>query len=90
MRQRVDPGDREAEVGVELVGDPQGVSLQAESEEVAVAVERGDGLLDLEGRQIVIRQSDAAKPLGTNADQPDTPAVRVTSASRSTTRRLTS
>ena len=40
VRQRIDAGDRQAEVGIELVGDAEGVGLEAEAEQSAVAVER--------------------------------------------------
>ena len=40
MRQRIDARDREAEIGVELVGDAEGVGLKAKAEQSAVAVER--------------------------------------------------
>ena len=39
VRQRVYPGDGETEVGIELVGDAQGVGLKAQAQEGAVAGE---------------------------------------------------
>ena len=39
MRQRIDARDREAEVGIELVGDAERVGLEAEPQQAAVAVE---------------------------------------------------
>ena len=38
VRQRIDPGDREREVGVVLVGEPEPLGLDAEPEENGVAV----------------------------------------------------
>ena len=40
MRQRIDAGDGQAEIGIELVGDAEGVSLDAEAKQSTVAVER--------------------------------------------------
>ncbi len=40
VRQRIDARDREAEVGIELVGDAERVGLEAEPEQASVAVER--------------------------------------------------
>ena len=36
--QRIDAGDGQAEVGVELVGDPERVGLKAEPQQLSVAV----------------------------------------------------
>src|SRR5262249_8044679 len=43
--QRIDPGDGQAEVGVELVSDAEGVRLETETKEAAVAVVAAGGVL---------------------------------------------
>ena len=55
MRQRIDTRDREAEVGVELVGDPQRIGLEAEAQEASVAVEGVPGVQNREMRELVRR-----------------------------------
>ncbi len=39
MRQRIDPRDREPEIGVEFVRYAQSIGLKAETEQAAVAIE---------------------------------------------------
>ena len=39
VRQRIDAGDRQTEIGIELVGDAEGVRLESESQQASVAVE---------------------------------------------------
>ena len=76
MRQRIDARDRETEVRIELVGDAEGVGLEAEAEQAAVAVE---GVLRLEHREALqIRggHRHLAEPLGLRAHEADDPARR--------------
>ena len=76
VRQRIDTRDRETEVRVELVGDAEGVSLKAEAEQSAVAVE---GVLRIEHRealQIVGVQCYLAEPFGVRAHEADDPTRR--------------
>jgi hypothetical protein len=39
MRKRIDARNRKAEIGVELVRDPKGIRLEAETQETAVPIE---------------------------------------------------
>ena len=50
--------------------------MQAESKEIAVAVEPRCGVEDFECFQIGIRQSDALETLGPRADQTKYPGIR--------------
>src|SRR5262249_13406609 len=75
VRQRVDSRDREAEVRIELVGNPEGVGLDSESQELAVAVVGQRGVLDLETSQLSARQRDAPELLALQSDQPHRPAI---------------
>ena len=55
--------------------------MQAESKEIAVAVEPRCGVEDFECFQIGIRQSDALETLGSRADQTKVPRNQVRSPS---------
>ena len=80
MRERVHPGDRKAEIRVELPGDAERPSLESEPQKPAVAVicERRVG--DREARYVVRRQGDAAEPLRPQPDQAREPGVRAVRA----------
>ncbi len=82
MRQRIDPGNRQGEVRVVLVGDPQSQGLDAKLELRRIAVEgllfrgtfqvgelgwRKDWLVYLPGRHPVANQLDRAA----HRDHPD-------------------
>ena len=55
-------------VGIELVGDPQRISLDAETKEVAVAVKRHFCVEDGDGGKVCLGHCDPAEPLGLRAD----------------------
>lgn len=38
VRKRIDPGDREAKVGIEFPGDAEGIRLQPEAEQPSVTI----------------------------------------------------
>ena len=63
VRQRIDAADRQAEIGVELEGDAERISLQAEPQQSRIAVEGERRGLDADLRKIRLGQRDAAKPL---------------------------
>ena len=71
--ERIDLGDGETEIGIELVGDAQGVGLEAESQEAAVAVEGGSGVGDRELSEVVGGEGDLAELLGLLAHQANRP-----------------
>ncbi len=48
VRQRIDARDGESEVGIELVGDAEGVGLKSQAEQEAAAVECGAPIDDLQ------------------------------------------
>ena len=52
VRQRIDARDREPEVGIELVGDAEGVRLEAEPEKPPVAVEGVPRVEDREALEV--------------------------------------
>ena len=83
VRQRIHAGDRQPEVGIELVGDAERVGLQAEPQQAAVAVEGVLRVEDREALEIGGGQRDLAEPLGLRPDQPDHPARRAVGAARS-------
>ena len=80
MGQRVDPRDRQTEVGIELVGDPKSVGLESETEQPAVAVEGVARVENGECFQIRGSDRDLAKALRVCADdahEPTCHAVRL-------------
>ena len=76
MRKRIDARDREPEVGIELVGDAQGVGLQAEAQQAPVAIVGVPCVEDREPREIVGGERHLAEALRLRTDQPDRPARR--------------
>ncbi len=76
VRQRVHPRDREPEVGVELVGDAEGVGLEAEAQKAPIAVVRVPRVEDREAFDVRGGERHLAKALGLRADQPDRPTCR--------------
>jgi len=62
MRQRIHLGNREAEVGVELVGDAQQVRLQPQPKELAIPVIREDFFANGTLSQLLGGESKTAKP----------------------------
>ena len=52
MGQRIDARDRQPKVRVELIGDAQGVRLQAEAQEASIAIKRVLGVEDGETLEI--------------------------------------
>ena len=77
MRQRIDAGDRKAEVGIELVGDTEGVSLKPEAQQVAIAGVGACRALDLKLLEVGGGQGDAAEAIGIDADESDLPSPGV-------------
>ena len=74
VRERIDPGNREPEVRVELVGDAECVGLEAESQQAAIAVEGVPGVQNGEVCKICGGQRDSAEALGLHPDEPHDPA----------------
>ena len=75
VREGVHAGDRETEIRVELIGDAQGMGLEAETKEPSVAVVGEGGVGDLQIREVVRGQGDAAKPFRPQADEASLPSV---------------
>ncbi len=69
MRQRVYTEDGEAEVVVELVGDAEGIGLQAKAKEAAVAIVGAPCIQDSEILEVSSCQCDPAEPLQLRADE---------------------
>jgi len=61
VKQGIDPRDRQAEVGVEFVGDAQRVGLQPEPDQVAIAGIGVGGLLTAEGCNLFLGERNAAE-----------------------------
>ena len=76
VRQRVHPGDREPEVGIELVGDAERVGLETKPQQAPVAIERVLRVENREALEIGRCQRDLAEPLGLHPHQTDHPARR--------------
>ena len=62
--QGIDAGDGQPEAGVELVGDAEGVGLEPEAQEPAVAVEGRGGVGDGQAGEVAGGERDLAEPLG--------------------------
>ena len=76
MRQRVDARDRETEIGIELVGDPESIGLKAEPKQPTIA---GEGVPRVENRealQILGGYRHLAEALGVCSDQAHDPTCR--------------
>ena len=71
--QRIDSGQRQPEIRVELVGDAQGVCLEAEAQESAVAGVGAGGVGDGQRGNVRVRQRDPAEPLRVLPDEADGP-----------------
>ncbi len=72
MRQRIDPRDGKAEVGVVFLGQGDADGFEAEFEQARLALEDGLLALDLDGGQVLVRQGDAPPEcVGARADQVD-------------------
>ncbi len=76
MGQRIDARDRQPKVRVELIGDAQGVRLQAEAQEASVAIKRVLGVEDGETLEIADGERDLAEPLGLHPHQANHPGRR--------------
>ena len=63
--------DGEPEVGVELVGDAEGIGLEAEAQEPSVAVEGRSGVGDGQAGEVVGGERDLTEPLGLLAHEAD-------------------
>src|SRR5262249_24936172 len=73
VRQGVYAGDRQAEVGVELVGDAERVRLDAEPQELAVAVKPAGRITDLELAEVLGGERNLAEAFGLQPDQARNP-----------------
>jgi len=82
VRQGVHPGDRQPEVGIEFIGDSQGIGLQPEAEEVAIALVGVADRMDTEGLEVLEGEGNPSEPLGPDADQADRPEPRSISRDR--------
>lgn len=58
------------------MGDPRSVGLEAETEELAVAVVARRRVLDREGREVAPGEGDAAEEVGAKSHQPRDPGLR--------------
>src|SRR5579875_793095 len=76
MRQRVDPRDGEAEIGIEFVSNAERVGLEPEAEQSAVTIEGTLWLLDGKTRELACGHRHFAKPLGIQAYESHDPAGR--------------
>jgi len=73
VRQRIDAGDRKAEIRVELVGDAERVRLNPEAEPDRVPRETARGFLEPQRREVRKRHVEPTKPLRLDPDQTDRP-----------------
>ena len=72
---RVHAGDGEAEEGIELVGDAEGVRLEPEAEQPCIAVVGEGPVGDGEARDVLGRQRDPTEPFRPDPDQAGIPCV---------------
>ena len=73
--QRVHAGNREPEVGIELVGDAERVCLQPEPEQAAVAIVAVPRVQNAELLEVATREGDLAVALGLRPHQAGDPGV---------------
>jgi hypothetical protein len=76
MSPAIDTGYGETEIGVELVGDPKGIGLDRQLEQLGVAVEGSGGFNDPEKSQVVFRKLDPTKLMGPASNQSHRPHRR--------------
>jgi len=76
VRERVDAGNRQAEVRIELVGDPERVGLEAQPQQAAISVEGVPDLKGVQACQILGRERHLSETLGACADQSNRPRAR--------------
>jgi hypothetical protein len=65
MRKRIDARDRESEIRVEFIGNPEDIGLKAEPKQVAVTGVRAGRLLDLEIFDVCGTERDGPEALPT-------------------------
>ncbi len=82
VRQRVYAGDGQSEVGVELIGDAERVRLDADAEDLPVAVVSELGLLDLELGEVGSGEGDPSEFFGADAAETDHPCAGAALANR--------
>ena len=73
MWQRIDAGDRQPEVGIELPGDPERVRLQPQPQQRAVSVVPEAALKDRQSGQLGGAEGDLPESLRAGADQTERP-----------------
>ena len=70
MRQRINPRDRETEVGIVFLGQRDANGFQTELEQARLALERGILALDLDRSQVLVRERDTTtERVGARANQ---------------------
>jgi hypothetical protein len=76
MRQRVYARDRESEIGIEFLGDTEGVRLNADPKNLSIAVVGEVGLLNLKLLEISGGEGHLPKAFGVYSAQPNNPRAR--------------
>jgi len=73
VRQRIDAGDREAEVWIEFIGDTECISLKAKTEKTAVAIVGKARIQDADLLKVLCCEADLAEPFRFDPHESDSP-----------------
>ena len=76
VRQRIDTGDRQSEVGIELPSNPERVRLQSQPQQPAVSVVPETAVKNCQSGQLRRAERDPPESFRPRADQTERPTVR--------------